>query len=51
MLEDLRWLGLDWDEGPFFQMQRLARYREVAEQMVGAKSKRDLKASFDKSVA
>jgi glutamyl-tRNA synthetase len=30
----MRWLGLDWDEGPFFQMQRLARYKEVAEQLI-----------------
>jgi glutamyl-tRNA synthetase len=36
ILESLQWLGLDWDEGPFFQMQRLPRYREVAEQLVAA---------------
>ncbi|HEX6267715.1 MAG TPA: glutamate--tRNA ligase [Burkholderiales bacterium] len=36
ILDGMRWLGLDWDEGPFFQMQRLARYREVAEQLVAA---------------
>ena len=30
----MRWLALDWDEGPFFQMQRLDRYREVAEQLI-----------------
>jgi glutamyl-tRNA synthetase len=24
--EDLRWLGLDWDEGPFLQSERLALY-------------------------
>ncbi len=34
ILDSLRWLGLDWDEGPFFQMQRLERYREVAERLV-----------------
>jgi glutamyl-tRNA synthetase len=34
ILESLQWLGLDWDEGPFFQMQRLARYREVAERLI-----------------
>ena len=34
ILEGMEWLGLDWDEGPFFQMQRLARYREVAEQLL-----------------
>ena len=36
ILEGMKWLGLDWDEGPFFQMQRLARYREVAEQLIAA---------------
>jgi glutamyl-tRNA synthetase len=25
----MKWLGLNYDEGPFYQMQRLARYREV----------------------
>jgi glutamyl-tRNA synthetase len=36
ILESMKWLGLNWDEGPFFQMQRLARYREVAEQLIAA---------------
>ena len=36
ILEGMKWLGLDWDEGPFFQMQRLARYREVAEQLIAS---------------
>ncbi len=30
ILESLEWLGLTWDEGPFYQSQRLDRYREVA---------------------
>ncbi len=34
ILEGLRWLGLDWDEGPYYQMQRLDRYREVAQQLL-----------------
>jgi len=34
ILEGMKWLGIDWDEGPFFQMQRLARYKEVAEQLI-----------------
>ena len=41
ILEALRWLGLDWDEGPevggphgpYFQMQRLDLYREQAERL------------------
>lgn len=28
ILESLQWLGLQWDEGPFFQSQRLDIYRE-----------------------
>jgi glutamyl-tRNA synthetase len=34
ILDGMRWLGLDWDEGPFHQMQRLARYRELAERLL-----------------
>ncbi len=34
ILDGMRWLALDWDEGPFRQMQRLPRYREVAEQLL-----------------
>src|SRR5437870_10148 len=34
ILDAMRWLGLDWDEGPFFQMQRLGRYKEVAEKLI-----------------
>ena len=30
ILESLKWLGLDWDEGPIYQSQRLDRYREMA---------------------
>ncbi len=30
ILEGLAWLGLDADEGPFFQSQRFERYEEVA---------------------
>ncbi len=29
ILDGMRWLGLDWDEGPHFQSERMARYREV----------------------
>jgi glutamyl-tRNA synthetase len=36
ILQGMKWLNLDWDEGPFFQMQRLARYREVAERLLNA---------------
>ncbi|MGQ9578796.1 MAG: glutamate--tRNA ligase [Candidatus Aminicenantales bacterium] len=33
ILEGLRWLGLDWDEGPIFQSPRLALYQEWAERL------------------
>ncbi len=36
IIESMRWLGLDCDEGPVFQMQRLERYHEVAEQLIAA---------------
>ncbi|WP_178918933.1 glutamate--tRNA ligase [Buchnera aphidicola] len=34
ILKGLKWLGLNWDEGPYFQTQRLDRYREVIEIML-----------------
>ena len=30
ILDSLRWLGLHWDEGPYFQSQRLEIYRKYA---------------------
>jgi glutamyl-tRNA synthetase len=36
ILDSMLWLGLDWDEGPFHQMERLARYREVADRLIAA---------------
>jgi glutamyl-tRNA synthetase len=30
ILESLEWLGLLWDEGPYHQSERLARYRQIA---------------------
>ena len=34
ILEGMSWLGLDIDEGPFYQMQRMDRYREVVKTML-----------------
>ena len=42
ILDSLRWLGLDWDEGPevggkyasYFQSQRLGKYHKVAQRLV-----------------
>ena len=36
IIASMHWLGLDYDEGPIFQMQRLDRYHVVAEQMIAA---------------
>ena len=36
ILDGMNWLGLDCDEGPFYQTQRMDRYREVIEQMLAA---------------
>ena len=33
----LRWLGLDWDEGPFFQTQRLDHYRQAIQTLLDKK--------------
>jgi glutamyl/glutaminyl-tRNA synthetase len=32
--EALAWLGVEWDEGPFLQSERLARHRELAERLL-----------------
>lgn len=34
LLDDLRWLGLDWDEGPVRQSERRAVYAEQVERLV-----------------
>jgi glutamyl-tRNA synthetase len=34
ILDGLSWLGLDWDEGPYFQSQRLALYQGFAEKLL-----------------
>jgi len=34
ILQGLRWLGLDWDEGPYHQTQRMELYRENAAKLV-----------------
>ncbi|MBL8398562.1 MAG: glutamate--tRNA ligase [Candidatus Accumulibacter sp.] len=34
ILDGMRWLGLDFDEGPFYQSQRLARYQAVIAEML-----------------
>ena len=34
IIDGMQWLGLEHDEGPFYQMKRMARYREVIAQML-----------------
>ena len=58
ILQAMDWLGMDYDEGPVFQTDRLARYREVAEQMVAAgtayyayETKEELEAMRDAAMA
>ena len=36
ILDGMSWLGLGWDEGPFYQMQRIYRYKEVIQQLLDA---------------
>jgi glutamyl-tRNA synthetase len=33
IIDGMHWLGLDADEGPFYQTRRMDRYREVAQQL------------------
>jgi glutamyl-tRNA synthetase len=34
ILSGLKWLGLDWDEGPFFQSQRLDQYHQAIQTLL-----------------
>ena len=34
ILDSLKWLGLDWDEGPYFQSQRLSIYNEITSKLI-----------------
>src|SRR5580704_14359699 len=36
ILVGMSWLGLDWDEGPFFQSQRLDLYRQTVEKLLAS---------------
>lgn len=35
LMDDLRWLGLDWDEGPYYQSERTEVYREAIARLDG----------------
>ena len=34
ILEGMKWLGLDWDEGPYYQIKRFARYNEMIDKLL-----------------
>jgi glutamyl-tRNA synthetase len=34
IIDGMQWLGLNYDEGPFYQMQRMPRYKEVVADMI-----------------
>lgn len=38
ILDGMQWLGLDYDEGPFYQMQRMDRYKQVIQTMLNVGS-------------
>ena len=38
IVSSLQWLGIDWDEGPIYQSDRLSRYRERTEELVRSDS-------------
>jgi glutamyl-tRNA synthetase len=58
ILQGMQWLGLDWDEGPYYQTQRMDRYREVIDQLLQEGkayycycSKEELEAMRDEAMA
>ena len=36
ILDGMHWIGLDYDEGPFYQTQRFDRYKEVIQQLLAS---------------
>ncbi|HUL38546.1 MAG TPA: glutamate--tRNA ligase family protein, partial [Thermodesulfobacteriota bacterium] len=34
ILDAMTWLGMDWDEGPYYQTQRMSFYQEAAEKLL-----------------
>jgi len=36
ILDGMKWMGLDWDEGPIYQTDRLTLYKEHAERLLAA---------------
>ena len=36
ILQGMRWLGLDWDEGPYYQTQRMEMYQKTADRLLAS---------------
>ena len=36
ILDGMAWVGLDYDEGPFYQTQRFDRYKEIIQKLLDA---------------
>ena len=58
ILDAMQWLGLNHDEGPFYQTERLPRYRQVAQELVAAgkayyayESKQEIEAMRETAIA
>ena len=34
ILDAMTWLGMDWDEGPYYQTERMSLYQEIAEKLL-----------------
>src|SRR5215211_1204122 len=43
IVSSLQWLGVEWDEGPIYQSDRLDRYRERAEELVAERNAAEAK--------
>src|SRR5689334_17843229 len=58
IFDGLNWLRLDWDEGPFFRMKRLDRYKAIGEELLAKSlaywdycSKEELEAMREAQIA
>ncbi len=58
ILQGMRWLGLNWDEGPFYQTNRVELYRGIAQKLLASGhayncfcSKEDLESRRERAIA
>ncbi len=47
LIASMRWLGIDWDEGPYYQSRRLGEYKREAERLVNEKKAYHCYCSID----